>query len=117
MKIGFQFVFLVYFTFMDLSHGMQIFIKTPAEKHIVLEAEKKDTISSIKAKIQEKEGISTDQQSLIFDGKQLEDEKLLKAYKIQGESTLQLMLPIQGGQNKKNSIKDIVPRKYNKRIC
>jgi len=71
---------------------MQIFVKTLNNEQTVLDVEQNNAIQSVKELIQDTKGILVNQQRLIFAGKNLEDDRTLFDYNIQGQSTIHLVL-------------------------
>lgn len=76
---------------------IQVHVKTLQGNTITIDVSKEDTIASLKDKIQEKQGIPSDQQRLIFNGKQLEDDKTMNDYNIEDSANIHLVLRLRGG--------------------
>lgn len=69
---------------------MPIYVKTPDGNFLMLEIAKTAIISAVTEGVFDKEGISVDEQQLLFNGEVLEDDKTLQDYSIGKDSTLQL---------------------------
>ena len=74
------------------STDLDIYIKTPTGKLILIDVKSSDSINNVKCKIKNKEKMPTDQQHLKFSGYQLEDDKILKDYNIQNNSIIDLVI-------------------------
>lgn len=72
--------------------GMQIYVKAITGKIITLDVNSNEVIADVKLKIQAEEGFPPEMQRLVFDGRQLEDNRTLGDSNITNESTLFVVL-------------------------
>jgi large subunit ribosomal protein L40e len=79
--------------FTSPAFAMQVFVRLPSGRTVTLDTEPSDTTEALKTKIQDKEGIPPDQQSLFFAGRLMEDGYTLSDYNIIREATIRLQLP------------------------
>ena len=70
-------------------------------KTICLDVTAFETTENVKTMIQDKVGCPTDEQMLVFAGKQLGPGRTLSDYSVQRESTLHLTSRLQGGMQNK----------------
>ena len=77
----------------------QVFVKTLTGKTITLDIVHSDDIASLKAMVEEKTGVPSNIQRLVFAGKDLEDDKT----NIEKEGMLHMLLRLKGGGKRKNA--------------
>ena len=84
---------------------MQIFVQTLSGKTVTLEIDGSDTIESTKRKIEDKDGLPTYYQSLVYGGREMQNEKTLQDYQVGKASTLRMYLRISATAEMKIRVK------------
>ena len=84
---------------------MMVFVKTLTGLTIEFEETKNTTIFEIKAKVQEKTGLSLWDQTLIYSGQRLADESSLEDISFSSGDSLHLILILRGSKNSQISNK------------
>ena len=79
------------------SVDISVSVKMLTGQTILVDTNTADTVEELKRKVQDKAGIPTDQQRIIFCGKLLLDPNTLSAYNIEDGSTLHYVLRLRGG--------------------
>ena len=80
-----------------LHGGMQIFVRTLNGSSITVQVDPSDSIAALKQKLEDRRGIPTREQRLVFAGRELDDARSLMDYNISSESTIFLVLRLRGG--------------------
>ncbi|RXK37631.1 ubiquitin-40S ribosomal protein S27a [Tremella mesenterica] len=90
---------------------MQIFVKTLPGTTLTLDLNSETTVDNVKSLITLRQGIPESEQRLVFGGKQLQDGRTLGEYDVQKESTLHLMMSLDGGAKKRKKKNYTTPKK------
>lgn len=79
-----------------IEGSMKIFVKSLHGDTYTLHVEPSTLIESVKQLLQDRDDVPTDQQYLIFSGRQLEDGRTLSSYNIKRHDTFHLVLRLRG---------------------
>jgi len=79
------------------AQSSDFFVKTLTGNSLVIKHNPNLTIKQIKDEICKVEQIPTEQQRLIYHGKNLEDDHTISHYEVQPGATLHLVLRLRGG--------------------
>ncbi|CAF0742565.1 unnamed protein product [Rotaria sordida] len=90
---------------------MQIFVRTLDDRTLTLNVQPDDTINEIKEIVEQREGIPADEQRLTLGGISLDDELTLNECHVEEESTLYVLLDLEGGGKKRKKKSYSTPKK------
>ncbi|XP_051887760.1 uncharacterized protein LOC127579192 [Pristis pectinata] len=76
---------------------MQIFLLNDKGRTSTYDVLPSDSVRDFKVRVHRQEGVTPDQQRLVYEGKQLEDGRLLSDYNIRPHTTISLLLRLRGG--------------------
>lgn len=89
-----------------MSDNFELFVKSISGKSRTVVGNATTTIREIKEQIREKEGVSVEESRLIYGGKNLEDTRTLGDYNLISNTTIHMVLRVQGGAIVERSSKD-----------
>ena len=81
-----------------LTGGFQIFIDDSAGKSLALQVQSSYTIQKVKEEFEIIQGTPVAEQRFIYDGKQLENHKVLSDYNIKDGDTIHFVMRLHGGK-------------------
>ena len=76
---------------LKMGGGVLVVVKTLEGSSVEIEVDEDDTVETLKQKIYEKQGISVENQRLIFERKKLDDHKTLADYNMKEHSAIHLV--------------------------
>eukprot|EP00808_Paulinella_micropora_P016836 g13892.t1 len=82
---------------MESTMSMQIFVKNLTGRTVALDVDLTNTVEQLKDKVQDLEGIPSEQINLLFSGHHLTNSQTLDDYGIEKGSTVEVMVDLLGG--------------------
>ncbi|CAF3525548.1 unnamed protein product [Adineta steineri] len=90
---------------------MQIFVRTLDDRTLTFNVQSDVTVNDVKELVEQREGIPVDEQRLTLGGISLADELTLDECHIEEESTLYVLLDLEGGGKKRKKKSYNTPKK------
>jgi hypothetical protein len=90
---------------------IQVFVRILSQRTITIDIGLNNTIEDLKKVIYEREGSPTDSFRLVWKGKQLQNSKTIAEYNIENDSTIHLVLSLNGGQKTSETSESSVGQK------